>query len=446
MDRAIEAAQNNDHHYALWAMRLLIAENPSYRNQLLEHPSAAVRLTAFRASADAKLLAHPYRPCPLLGPAGDTLDPAHERIIEGLLTVHWDRWISDPVLPKRASLFTGSKKFTWGSARPLKVAIVFSQHINCNPEYIESDFYYHLSRSSVQQGFDVRCFNADEVQYESTAVPQRPARTRPLKDALDDLTAFLDGFRPDVVVTDGSYLSTGQSLAPSYWEASKATFGFKLLIFIADAHDENSMAAFWHDCAHLIGTFHGEAIELIDKHKTITLPTFPIDETAFDAEIAKDIYVSFVGSDVRRRREWMEPLIVAGIETTLRLHDRTKAKAPDYDEYYRLIKRSKLIFNNGYANAYINVTTGRFFEGILAKTLVLQQNGAPCDQYFVPFVHYIPVTNIDQLIAFSRFFLKNEAWRQKITNAARGFWDQHYATKLNWNFICARLFPDHALF
>jgi len=426
-------------------MRLLIAENPSYRDQFLQHPSAAVRLTAFRASADAKLLAHPYRPCPLLGPAGDTLDPVHERIIEGILTAHWERWISAPIMPKHASLFTDSKNFRWKGPEPFKVAIVFSKHIHCNPDYIESDFYYHLSRSSVQQGFDVRCFNADEIQYEVTGVPQRPARRRPLQESLNELTQFLDEFRPDLVVTDGNYLSTGDSLTPKYWDDSKAAFGFKLVILIGDAHDDYPVAAFWYNSADLMGTFHGESVALIGKSNAVALPTFPIDQTVFDADVPKDIDALFIGSDSRRRREWMEPLIVAGIETTLRLHDRTKAKAPDYDEYYRLIKRSKLIFNNGYANSYINVTTGRFFEGILAKTLVLQQNGAPCDQYFVPFVHYIPVTNIDQLIAFSRFFLKNEAWRQKITNAARGFWDQHYATKLNWNFICARLFPDHAL-
>jgi hypothetical protein len=443
LDRAIEAAQRNDHHYAFWAMRLLIAENPSYRDQLLQHPSAAVRLTAFRASADAKLLAHPYRSCPLLGPAGDALDPVHERIIDGILTAHWERWISDPILPKRASLFSDSKIFRWKGADPLKVAIISPKHINCNPDYIEADVYYHLSRSSVQQGFEVRCFNTDEIQYESFEISQRSRRTRPLQEGLNELTEFLAEFRPDIVITDGNYISTGDSLEPSYWDTSKAAFDFKLMVVLGDIHDDSHVASFWHDCADLLCTFHGEAIDLIGKKNAITFPTFPFDETMFDADVAEDIDVSFIGSDVRRRREWTEPFIVAGIKTTLRLHDRSKATAPGYEEFYNLIKRSKLIFNNGFLSLYTSITTGRLFEAILSRTLVLQQNGAPCDDHFVPFVHYVPVTNIDQMIAFSRFFLKHETWRQKITNAAREFWDQHYATRLNWNFICATLYPDH---
>jgi len=71
--------------------------------------------------------------------------------------------------------------------------------------------------------------------------------------------------------------------------------------------------------------------------------------------------------------------------------------------------------------------------------LVLQQSGAPVDQFFVPFIHFVPVTNIDQMISFARFFLENEAWRARIVDAARGFWDEHYSTASSWRFICRKL-------
>ena len=166
----------------------------------------------------------------------------------------------------------------------------------------------------------------------------------------------------------------------------------------------------------------------------------PFDEACFQSSAGKDLGLVALGAATRNRYTWLAPVSEAGVPVYITLHDKSLLSAHEREEYCSLLGRSKLTFNNGYVSKNANILTGRFFEALLSKSLVLQEIGSPVDAYFRPFIHYVPLASVDQLISFARFFMEAEDWRGRIVDAALDYWRGHYASTKMWHSICARLF------
>lgn len=446
-ENAISASLQGHHSYAIWAYKLLLSQNSALLQELLTHPSPAVQLDILRACGQTPRVAEIYRPCPLLGATGEKLDAKTSKIILSILGAHWDAWGRSAQQPPRSNVFTASAGFLEKNAQRFKVAIVFSKHINCNPQFIESDYFLHLKNSAPAAGLKTVSYDSGEIQYECADLPDKPPLTRPYSDALADFSKFLDREKPDFVITDGNYIPRGSSIDADFWNEQKQKLGFKLGIIIPDCYDSGSGSAPpsryalpWRSCADLLMTFHGTSIQLIGFDQWSMFPIFPIHEQFFEPACEKDYGISCVGSNTRNRMDWMAPVLASNVPVSFYLHDRLKKNAPSSDEYFDILKRSRLVFNNGYISELLNITTGRFFEGVISRALVLQERGSPIDEFFVPFIHYVPVTCVDQVISYAQFFLENEEWRSRITDAARSYWDEHYSSKMNWSHICWKLF------
>jgi hypothetical protein len=98
-------------------------------------------------------------PKKFLGPAGKQLDPKVEEKIKRLL----DNAFAGPEQrpPGVADLKAGAHNFN----QPRKVLMAFQQHINGDPAQIDSDFYFHFTRSAKAFGLEVINFNCDHCAY-----------------------------------------------------------------------------------------------------------------------------------------------------------------------------------------------------------------------------------------------------------------------------------------
>jgi hypothetical protein len=444
---AIGASLAGDHHRAVWAMQwLLYADARLYAPFFTNHASIEVRLDYLRALAgvDARMN-EIFRPCPILGRAGEKLEPIQRGLIEQILNAHWAQWEGNEVpRPRHSNLFEGGESFPPERMPSLTVATVFAKHIHSNPAYIETDFYHHFYESALSAGLKAARFAADKLVYDRKYLSLKPEPTRPLSEEIAELTAFLEATKPDLVVFDGNYVPTENTIEPQYWIDQKQRLGFKLLTVVGDCYDGLTVLRWWKDCSDAILGFHPNSVQLIDVPHAIVLPNLPFDDASFNPSMEKDIGVLSIGSATRDRPTWTAPLEVAGVPVHSLLHDRSAGSAPSRAEYYSLLGRSKLTFNNGYVTAKTNILTGRFFEGLLSRSLVLQEVGAPVEDYFSPYIHYVPVANVDQLISFARFFMESEPWRARIADAALDWWHQHYTSAKMWRFLCSRLFAAAA--
>lgn len=446
LTNAINASLAGDHNRAVWAMRWLLQyDAATYTRFFSKHASVEVRLDFLRAQASNEDRNREIvRECPLLGRAGAKLEPVQRKLIEQLLVNRWDSWTAGAMPhPRRADIFANAADLSQEKMKAIKVAVVFTKHIHCNPEYVESDFYHHFYQSARAAGLNAVRFAADRIFYDPDTLPQVPRPTRPIEAELSEFTAFLENEMPDLVVFEGNPQPTENTLQPRYWMEQKQRLGFKLLTVIGDCYDHSlSSTPPWLDCSDAYLSFHPDSLQITHANNPILSPSMPFAEASFQPSISKDLGLVSLGTATRNRYTWLAPLSESGVPVYVTLHDRTIKSAHGREEYSSLMGRSKLTFNNGYVNKNANILTGRFFEGLLSKSLALQEIGSPVDAYFHPFIHYVPVANVDQLISFARFFLEAEDWRGRIVDAALDYWRDRYASTKMWRSICARLFNE----
>lgn len=390
------------------------------------------------------------RPCAILGSAGTVLDPGKLPLIRAIFDHAQEGFDAGATpMPPLAGLYggaagTGMDDPTAGRSRPPRVFQVLARHINANPTYIESDIFFHFSRSAAQAELDTRAFEADPLLYD---MPQRfPYTEEQIAEARRALDDALAAFRPDVLLFDGNFLPTDRTLDPSWLHAVRQAYGCRIVTVIADCYDavENCYGA-WVDASDLVVIFNAEATAPYlsgQFDKAFLACGLPFDEQLFvPAADGKTDIMALVGSNTRNRDDLVTVLKAHAVPITARLHQRLSGDAPDAHEYAALMRAALMTCNTGRVpgSRSLSLVTGRCFEAILAKTVLLEEVGSRLDDYFTPFVHYVPYANAHQLVMFSQFLLAHDDVRTRIAEQAHAWHRAHYTSDRFWGALLARL-------
>lgn len=439
-DQAVLAALQGDHRRAVWLMRHLLAAHPGIDQDLSQISVKSLQLALLQALNAGR--GEIFRECPLLGRAGEALTDKQRGVIEALLRCHEEAWAGGQTPPpRRAGIHAPAAAWPVGAA-PARTVVAFllSRHIICNPDFIESDFFFHMPRSAAASGFSTAVFPADEILYDHTVSRDKPAPARPLAAALDDLARFLAESRPDIVCIDGNFKPSAMTITPEHLVELRRRFGFRLLVVIPDCYDAlYNYVGEWAPAADLFVTFHDLTHHLLGRENCLAVPCLPFAEGAFHPEAEKTAGVNCLGSPWRDRHVWLAALLAGGVPVDAMFHDRRRCNALSSEDYLARMGRAKFVFSNGTVAEGDSILTGRTFEAILSECLLFYEVGSPIDDFMVPFVHYVPVANIDQLITFSRFFLEREDLRRRIAAAGRRYFLEHYGSGLFWRHVVTRL-------
>ena len=170
-------------------------------------------------------------------------------------------------------------------------------------------------------------------------------------------------------------------------------------------------------------------------------PFIPFDEHRFNRGDVRDVGLGFCGGKGRRRDDFLSFAEQCGIPTTAHFVDDKKYLTDS--EFKDFLSRSQITFSNGYAGTVAgiahSVMTGRIAESILSRSLLVYESGSQIDDYLVPYVHYIPVDNVHDLVHSCRYLLNHEEKRAEMANEAYSFLTEHYSSKKFWNCVTQRL-------
>jgi len=364
--------------------------------------------------------------CSILGRASSPPTVVQREIVRSIIDTCGRLWRSgETPIPRETAVYASN------AAPPASVAVVMPRYINCDPAYIDHEIGFHVARSAEAAGAKVSQLFVDDITYKGTG-------DRAL--GLERLAQCLAQTRPQVVVFDGNYIPNSRTIDAEALERLRRSLGFKLVIMIPDCYDPCpfDFLGYWHRVADLSIIFHRSTRylrALPDQSKVLLCPALPFHEPTFVPGEIRDIDLSYSGSDTRQRRMFVDTAAGAGLRTECIIHDRTREKAPTIEGFARLLGRSKLVFNNGWLNCNDSIITGRVAETVLAGAVLIQEIGAPLDDYLVPFVHYIPVANLAQFVAYCRVLVEDQARRDAIARNAREFWLEHYASRRFWQRV-----------
>lgn len=380
----------------------------------------------------------------LLGPASPICIARDESIISAILSAHFQSWRNgETPKPSRTLTFESdhSSHSTISEPRSLRLSIVMSRYWPHNG--MESDLWVNFSGSATHAGHIVSQFDIGDISYDDhvkhTMNYGKNLKSGSLKD-------FLLLEKPDIVVFDGNFIPSGRLINREMIREIKSDLGFKLCTIIGDLHDlqPQNRLDYWAEVSDLVVIFNSKTrhyANFVNNEKVLVSPLIPFDERCFNASVERDIGLGFCGGKGRRRDAFLSFAEQCGLPTTAHFVDDKKYLTDS--EFKDFLSRSRITFSNGFVGTVAgiahSVMTGRIAESILSRSLLVYESGSEIDDYLVPYVHYIPVDNVHDLVHFSRYLLKNEEIRAAMTASAYEYWMENYSSKKFWNCVTQRL-------
>lgn len=396
----------------------------------IDHPDLFL-LALEAAGEETPRLAELMKPCPIFGRLGSTLSKVTETTIENILDARLSAWHNGDIPMPRLLPASDSPAVKSG---PIRLLLVQTEFIAKNPENVRNDITEALAFSARLQNFEVRRSLASE-----RIVP--PTDANNLKAGLVALQAEIREMRPDLVLLEGNAI--GDPNEYTLFFADRAAQGFKLAVLIPDLHDlKPNKFDYWARAADLVIHFNERTTHRATsahREKGLYWPALPFPPEMFAPDRDKIHDLCIVGSLNRGRELFSSLMRVLKFPGFYVVHDRSQAQALSADDYKRILGSSKMVLNNGTLTANTRVVTGRVFEAIWSRSLLLEESGADTSELLVPFIHYVPFANVHQFVSYAQFFAKHEDRRLQIVRAAYDWATTHFLPSRFWAAVRHKL-------
>lgn len=158
----------------------------------------------------------------------------------------------------------------------------------------------------------------------------------------------------------------------------------------------------------------------------------PKDPSIFYPSGEKSFDVSYLGSPKPERLKVVNFLKKKGIPINCRGGERNDNL--NIESYAEIIRKSKICLSFSRAGGN-HVVNARVFEVIQSGALLLEQESLELPKIFVPYKHYIPYFNKNDLYHKIRFYLDNDAKRNRIIKDASKVLNSLFSAKRFWDEI-----------
>lgn len=324
----------------------------------------------------------------------------------------------------------------------VRVLFLFPEFINVSDAYIECNFKDFFFQSAVNAGISADYFFTDHISYTHLNFdPQLAER------ALLGLHDKIASMRPDVIFFDANFPGGKYGLTCELMCQLKTEFKFRTIGYLGDAWGDYwaPIADYWAPATDLMMHIApgGGAEQKASNSSILFCSPCPVNRLSFypSAETAYDL--SFVGSYGSYLRPfWLTHAMIEAQRLNLRhhidAHQRTN-NCPTMAEYGAIVRRSRIVLNFSSRLENSKAMTGRPWEVLNASRLLLEEENDPIKHFFVPFVHYVPFENVQQLRHLIRFFVSHPEVAQRVGKNAVEFCDEYYSAASIWARLFERL-------
>ena len=402
---------------------------------------------------DARL-AHILRPCSLFGPSGD-FSKAEKRI-EAILEAVFAQY---PYPLPHAQSLTEQSQYPTGpiespdvdfEAFKPRVFLASRRYFLGTETSQEISLLKYFMATAKQSGVFAGYYPSDLILFDapwlSPAQIDGVTYTRSpelVNTEVKKMEAEIQACRPNIFLFYINSTLTENMIQPSHVQYLCKKYNMKSVAFIADDHISCPHNAFdpWAPhvdriaiCSATYSSAHNSAY-----FNKAFCAINPFDEQSYiDADEARNKQYDFVfcGSAYNYRNVFFHAIRQTDINFKFHgMDDYIINNRLPFENFIQMLLSGKTTLSTGYRDVNINIQVGRSFEAILAKCLVLEQEGTPLFEYFIPYIHYIPVSNIHQVIHYIKFFAKHDHWQKRITQGAFDWFMRHYSSARFWNHL-----------
>ncbi len=359
-----------------------------------------------------------------------------EKPFQALLDSRFREWETSRQPYPRFLKYLDGKRPPQVQAAGKRILFLIPRYVMNSTRFIEADFKDHLLESAANAAAHVDAFYTDQCSYPGMDFDAEVAKVE-----LERLAETIRTFAPDVILVDGNYVPSAESLNPAFLGELKSRYGFKLIAFVGDAWGSHWVPAAnaWSEACDIV--FHFAPESPLEKEcrfpEKLCWAGYPVNERNFFCDPDKQLDISFVGTYVSALRPfWLTVAlqIARSLNLKQRLlpHKREAAVALTMDEYATVVRQSRMVLNFSTRLGPLKMMTGRTWQAMTAGTVLLEEDNRFTAAYFVPFVHFVPFATRDELAYAIEFFSRNPASAQRIGDAASAFCRSHYSAKAIW--------------
>ncbi|MBL96127.1 MAG: hypothetical protein CFH06_00760 [Alphaproteobacteria bacterium MarineAlpha3_Bin5] len=322
----------------------------------------------------------------------------------------------------------------------VKVLYVGSSIVGAGLERSNDIAAHYIATSKLAGG------NCDVWLDTNLVVPQwNRASDRQVVEAIDEFRKKLADERPDLLVLDTCTLPTGRGLTPKLLKQLKKKYKFRVAGLLRDplkvAHKNIEAWAIVSDtliCGDPTAFFVRERINHLQK-KALFMPIPAFHDPFCSSPFTPNRDLLFIGSTFGIHRSMLISMLGASSDISIDLvigRNRRKL-APDEASYATLISNSRGVLNISAHHPSVNghLVTGRVWEAIACRSLLVEQRNLGTESFFVPWRHFLPWVNPADLIHGWRIINRHENYRLRIANAAYEWALRHYNPSSFWRAL-----------
>lgn len=354
-----------------------------------------------------------------------------------------DREAEDKILSKiisalsREEDFNGRVILSEFNGRPPDRVLYLGQELH-GPG-LQNDIGCHLCRAAAMAGCTLM-FDSDPSLFD---MPRLRISDTERTSRINDLLGRIRNIRPQVIVLDCCWNSLPGDLRPRQLRSLKEEIGCRVLCLIRDAQSLSvDYVRYWSEAADgliildpLSPVFHQNNSDLSRLSKVFPVPvtvTPPVDPVRG---------LLFIGSLFQPHRSMLiASLLEASHDISVIVGPERLRQAKTQDEYRDLIASSLAALNVAVHAPAEMLITGRCWETIAAGSVLLEQEGSGLNRFFIPYRHYIPWNNPNEIAAACRVLKRDPALRRSIINSAQRWADTHYSPRRVWLAMMAHAF------
>lgn len=251
--------------------------------------------------------------------------------------------------------------------------------------------------------------------------------------------AHLADHRPDIVILDCAYRPGLRGLKPAGIRALCDRLGVRLVCLMRDAMAGNmDYLPLWAEAADRLLIFDPASPIRVDPrfaHKVML--GFSQTQHLSPPPLAQGSDLLFLGSDSYGVRNMLLSVLATSddLDFTAITGARRAQDCPDFESYAARLGQAGAVLNvAAHARAEFLVT-GRVFEAIALGTVLLEQDNPATRAYFTPWRHFLPWTNVADIVQLARFIKRNPAVAERIRTEARRWLDLNYDCGRFWRAL-----------
>ena len=384
-----------------------------------------------------------YQTDPVFGPAAQGLTGAIEAAIEGMLTAKWAAFDKGEMAgPSLLARYRAARTVCGERA----VLFALDGFVRRDGSRYESEPARRFLETAIEAGCKATLFETD-VMYDAAMADDQAA----FNTAVEGLRQAVAAMKPDILFMEAhSYGQKIRWISAPYLQHLKRIYGFKLVVFASDVNDYFPIDLdAWQGTADLIvggpvcSVHHNPFDNAPGFLQSVAVP-LTRDYLRSCEQTERDIGFSFAGNSHSHRSRLIKAL--SGVTDQVYLNLNNKIPRPDplsYVDYHALLRRTRMMVNFGRISE-AETLKGRTIEAIASGVLNFEFHDSLVPRMYLPYIHYIPFSNLDQLVQFGRFFEKHRAWRDKIAGQGRLFHLENYDGVRFWQLIFKTLETDQS--